>query len=259
MKILITGANGFVARSLVKGLANHSVTAVTRADLDLEDTKAVEAFFADRHYDTVIHTAVRGGSRLNPNEDSAVAYSNLLMYHNITRNEASFDRFISFGSGAELDPTTPYGLSKHFIRESMQLNPKCFNIRIFAVFGEDELDTRFIKSNIVRYLNKQPMEVHQDRVMDFYYIEDLVSMVRWVVESEQPHSQELECSYRRRVSLLQLANMINKLDSHKVEVNIHHTGQGSAYHGVRTPTLYPLVGLEQGIKNVYAYLKNKNK
>lgn len=255
MKILITGANGFVARNLVKGLADHDVTAITRVDLDLEDTKAVETFFADKHYDTVIHTAISGGSRLNPNEDAAVAYNNLRMHYNILRNEASFNRFISFGSGAELDPVTPYGLSKHFIRESMQLNPKCFNIRIFAVFGEDELDTRFIKSNVMRYINKEPMEVHQDKLMDFYYIEDLVSMVRWVVESQQPHSQDLECSYRRRVSLLQVADVINKLDSHKVKVNVHHDGQGPRYCGVYVPAIYPLVGLEQGIRNVYNYLK----
>jgi nucleoside-diphosphate-sugar epimerase len=57
--------------------------------------------FQDKYFDLVIHTAVRGGSRLNPLDGPDVVLSNLLMYDNLMRCRDKFDRFIHFGSGAE--------------------------------------------------------------------------------------------------------------------------------------------------------------
>ena len=172
-------------------------------------------------------------------------------------NEAHFGRFISFGSGAELVADTPYGLSKHFIRESMQLRPKCINVRIFAVFGEDELDTRFIKSNIKRYLDREDMKIHQNKRMDFFYIADLVSLVRWLVELNEPIFDEIECSYVEQPTLVDVANMINELGTYKVGLEIDQPEMGTPYGGLHVPMPFPLVGLENGIRNVYTYLKSQ--
>lgn len=257
MKILITGANGFVARNLIKGMADHDVTAITRADVDLVDREAVDALFADKYFDLVIHTAINGGSRLNPIEGPSVFMENMRMHYNLMSNEQSYGRFISFGSGAELAADTPYGLSKHFIRESMQTKPKCVNVRIFAVFGEDELDTRFIKSNIKRYLDHEDMKIHQDKQMDFFYMDDLVSLVRWVAELDQLLFNEIECSYTEQLTLQQIATVINELGNYKVGIEIEQSGTAKPYGGMHIPMPFPLVGLEGGIKRVYAYLKSQ--
>jgi hypothetical protein len=37
-------------------------------------------------------------------------------------------------------PTDPYGLSKHIINQLMAPEPEDLNIRIYAVFDENELD-----------------------------------------------------------------------------------------------------------------------
>ena len=257
MKILVTGGNGFIARNLIKGLLGHDITAISRHDVNLLHEDEVDCFFKDKYFDVIIHTAINGGSRLNLLEDSHVFMDNMLMYYNLIKNEKSFGKFISFGSGAELEPNTPYGLSKYFIRESMQLKPKCFNIRIFAVFGEDELDTRFIKGNIKRYLAHNDIQVHQDKQMDFFYIQDLVSLVRWVIESKELSINEIECSYPEHFTLTEVAKIINDLDTHEVNINVEELGPGKSYCGTYLPIPFPLTGLKQGIKNVYKVLKNE--
>ena len=257
MKILITGGNGFIAKNLIKGLSDHDVTAISRHDINLLHENEVDCFFKDKYFDVIIHTAINGGSRLNPQEDPHIFMDNMLMYYNLIKNEKSFGKFISFGSGAELEPNTPYGLSKYFIRESMQLKPKCFNIRIFAVFGEDELDTRFIKGSIKRYLDHNDIQVHQDKQMDFFYIQDLVSLVKWAIESKELPINEIECSYPEHFTLTEVANIINDLDTHKVNINIEELGLGKSYCGTHLPIPFSLIGLKQGIKNVYKILKNE--
>lgn len=258
MKILITGANGFIAKNLIKGLSDHELTTITRADFDLIDKEAVDSFFANKYFDVVIHTAIQGGSRLKPDEDSSVFVNNMQMYYNLMSNEDSFGRFISFGSGAEIKPTTLYGLSKHFISLLMKYNPKCFNIRIFAVFGEDELDTRFIKSCIRRYLNRQPMEIHQNKLMDFFYIEDLVSMVKWVISVKELRIREMDCSYTDQLTLAHIATLVNGLDDYEVDIDIQEPELGDPYCGTCLPRPFRLVGLKNGITNVYNHMKNSS-
>lgn len=257
MKILVTGGNGFIAKNLIKDLSDHDITSIGRHDVNLLHENEVDCFFEDKYFDVIIHTAINGGSRLNPLEGSHVFMDNMIMYYNLMKNEKSFGKFISFGSGAEIEPTTPYGLSKYFIRESMQLKPKCFNIRIFAVFGEDELDTRFIKGNIKRYLTHNDIQVHQDKQMDFFYIQDLVSLVRWVIESKELPLNEIECSYPEHLTLTEVAKIINDLDTHKVNINVEELGLGKSYCGTHLPIPFSLIGLKQGIKNVYKVLKNE--
>ena len=64
MKILITGGNGYIAKSLVKELGEYNITTISRKDFDLCDSIATNNWFKDKEFDIVIHTAVRGGSRL---------------------------------------------------------------------------------------------------------------------------------------------------------------------------------------------------
>ena len=154
-KILITGGNGYIAKLLHKNLVpKHNITSITRQDFDLTNKKATDKWFEGKFFDVVIHTAIKGGSRLKQ-DDGDIFYQNLQMFYNLYYNKHCFGKLIHFGSGAELgNPIDPYGLSKKIINDLTKPEPNFYNIRIFAVFDENELDTRFIKSNIKRYLNK---------------------------------------------------------------------------------------------------------
>jgi len=256
MRILITGGNGYIAKKVAEGLKEHDVTLITRADLDLTDENACRLYFYNKSFNVVIHTAIEGGSRLKE-ETEKVMENNLRMYYNIQKFINPHTRFISFGSGAELGhPTDYYGLSKHIIAKSMLAKPNCFNIRIYAVFDYDELDTRFIKSNVTRYANKEDMVIHQNKFMDFFYMDDLISVIKYYIKEENP-LKEFNCTYLESRTLLQIAEMINHLDKHRVGISVLKDGLGEGYIGKWDGLVLPLVGLEQGIMNTYNIIKSQ--
>jgi GDP-L-fucose synthase len=256
MEILITGGNGYIARSLYDALKyKHSVVSVNRNTFDLTNKEATDTFFKHKLFDVVIHCAVKGGSRLKQ-DDSSIIDDNLIMYYNLLNNKDHFNKLIHFGSGAELSAqNTPYGLSKHVIRQSILDKENFYNLRVFAVFDENELDTRFIKANIKRYINKEPIQVHQDKYMDFIYMPDLVKIVEYYINNQTP-PKEINCIYNIVYSLTGIAQIINNLDEYKVEVKIEN-GAGTSYSGDGNILSTDFIGLKQGIKEIYNKLKNK--
>ena len=262
LSILLTGGNGFIAKNLKRSLAgSYDITSVTRSDFNLLDREAVSKYFADKYFDVVIHTAIVGGSRLKLDQ-SDVLLHNLVMHYNLVANSDKFDRFISFGSGAELNlPLDPYGLSKHVIAESVKLlGKKAINIRIFAMFGEDEPETRFIKSNIKRYIERKALVIHQDKYMDFYYVEDLITLVDWLISNSEKNNREftlstVDCKYSTNYKLSDIAGIINELDDYRVKVEVNELNLGKPYIGAYTELPFSVAGLEKGIKSVYNKLK----
>lgn len=255
MKILITGGNGYIAKGLSSRLSDkYDITTITRQDFDLTNYTQTTKWLEDKHFDIVIHTAAVGGERLVA-DDESIVNQNLLMYYNLISLEDHFDRFITFGSGAELTmPWDPYGFSKRIIAESMANRDKYYNLRIRAVFDENELDTRFIKGNLLRYINHEPMVIHQNKYMDFFYMEDLVSLVDYYITAKDP-VQEVDCCYNYNLTLSEIANCINTLGNHSVEIKTQVEGMGNAYVGNYLPVLRPLVGLKESINIVYNKLK----
>jgi len=258
MKILITGGNGYIAKSLVSKLDN--TISITRKDFNLIDREATNKWFENKYFDVVIHTAVVGGSRLKK-DNGDTFYQNIQMFYNLLNNKHCFNKLIHFGSGAELNmPNDPYGLSKNVISKIIDIESNFYNIRIFGVFDENELDTRFIKNNIKRYINKQPIEIHQDKLMDFFYMKDLVELVKYYIHKDNP-PKNIDCTYEINPDLLNtyylsdIANIINNLSDYKVEINIGES-KGADYVGYLNPLNIKWVGLEQGIKETYKQIKN---
>jgi UDP-glucose 4-epimerase len=99
------------------------------------------------------------------------------------------------------------------------VNPCCYNIRIYGVFDENELDTRFIKNNIKRYINRESLKIHQNKIMDFFYMEDLVTLVKHYI-SETHLPKNVDCSYDYNHSLYDIAHMINNLSDYKVDIEL---------------------------------------
>ena len=256
MKILITGAKGYVGKSIYSSISNiYDVTAISRQDLDLTDTKNVIKWFEDKIFDIVIHCAVIGGSRLQ-SDSYEVLDKNLNMYYNLLQCKCQYKKFIHFGSGAELeDRNNPYGLSKHIIRQSILEKDNFYNLRIFGVFDENEIDTRFIKANIKRYINKEQIIIHEDKCMDFIYMPDLLKIVNYyIINKNVP--KEVNCTYNTIYTLTKIAQVINDLNDYKVDVNVI-SSNGKNYHGDGNNLNIQFIGLKEGIKQVYEKLKNK--
>jgi|TARA_R110002153_G_scaffold216637_1_gene369145 nucleoside-diphosphate-sugar epimerase len=257
MKILITGKNGYIAKSLMKALSpNYNITSIGREDFELLDINAVEEWFNGKYFDLVIHTAVVGGNRLIP-ENVDMFSKNIMMYDNLMKCRDKFDRFIHFGSGAEVKHNTPYGFSKRIINKMMKSDPGSINIRIYSVFDENELDQRFIKSSIQKYINREDIIIHQDKKMDLFYMKDLISLVEWHIgKGDKSYVYDsITCNYLEKNTLFQVANMINNLDEHKVNIKIENDGVGDDYCEPYSVLPFKLIGLEEGIKETYNKLK----
>lgn len=267
--ILITGCNGYVARNITKQLNSYNITLIDRNSLDLLDSDQTKNFFKDKYFDAVIHTATSGGSRLAEDQND-VFYKNCLMHQNLLENSPSFDKYISFGSGAELDrrynidesadfrcayPIDPYGMSKNFIAKSGLLYLNFYNIRIFNVFNFDELPTRMIKANIMNYMNQKSIVIHQDKYMDFFFMDDLCKIVKFVIESDVKQ-KTINCSYKNKYKLSDIAKIINNLSFYDVDVIIENQTQGLDYYGDYNLHLFDinLSGLELGIVDTYERL-----
>lgn len=265
MKILITGGAGYIGSSLNNYLStceDMEVTCVTRSHFDLADSKQTHAFFRDKYYDVVIHCAVVGGSRLK-NDSWQVLDQNLMMYYNLLSNRGSYERLIHFGSGAEMySPNTPYGCSKGVISHSITNDSQFFNIRIFAVFDENELNSRFIKSCLTNYIRKQPMVIYKNRYMDFFYMKDLVEVVKYYVRDPDPSFKEYNCSYlsdRNLQTLENIANYVNTLDNYTVPIENNQYFMDTDYitRSFQNIKEIKYIGLHAGIQETYHKLKTR--
>ena len=176
------------------------------------------------------------------------------MYYNLVDNEFHFNKLIYFGSGAE-KLNTFYGLSKKVINESIQNKDKFYNIRILNVFDENELDYKFIKSNIKKYMNNQDIEIFQNKYMDFFYMPDFITLINYCINNNIP--KVIDCSYNYSSTLYNVAQIINNLDTYKVNINMKEWDMAPPFNGNFIDLGLKFIGLEQGIKNVYNKLKNE--
>lgn len=254
MKILITGGRGYIASSLYEFFCTkHEVTIVNRTHFDLSNYEQSKHFFKNRYFDVVMHCAISGGSRL-VEDTTDVVDNNLKMYYNLLSNRDHYGKLLNFGSGAELNnPDSFYGASKSIISRSIKDKPGFYNIMIYAVFGHKELSTRFIKSNIKRYIAGEPIQVSSNRRMTFFYIDDLCRLVERVME---PYADHLNwASYSQNYSLMEVANIINTLSDHRVEIHNHGMNQYDYISPQTCNYSIDLVELEEGLRMTYEKLK----
>jgi hypothetical protein len=123
------------------------------------------------------------------------------------------------------------------------------------VFDENELNTRFIKANILRYLKNDPMMI-QDKRMTFFYMKDLIMLVKHYINTDNAKLiKECDCAYVAEYSLFEIANMINELGDYKVPIYMDIQTQQDYTSKYNAPYGLNHIGLQQGIRDVYNKLK----
>ena len=274
MNILITGGDGFIARELTYYFNRddeHKIFIRSKYELPLLDSKKVDLWFDwnAKEIDAIIHTAAIGGSRLK--EDGVnVFYDNVEIWRNISRNAKKHNLLLfNFTSGAEGDGNiqlglhNPYGTAKALISSFIKEIPEnVVNLKVWNCFGKYGKDTRFIEGNINNYIAHKPFEIHEDKLFDFFYSEDIYKIIQYfLIEKEDKgmvKSKKISCVYPEVLSLTNVAKIINNLADYRVE--IPKTLEWKAcYCETNLSNRYrflDFVGLEKGIEAVYDYRRN---
>ena len=269
MKILLTGATGFLGRNISRHFTDLDITELNSKSLDLTDGKQVRQFFKESDgFDTVIHCAIKGGKRTDT-ESMQSYFDNVDMAFNILDNKQYFSKLINFCSGAaygrryDIDqakesliknryPTDYYGMAKAAIAKNV-LKHGFYNLRIFACFNNDEPESRFIKTCIRNIKNGEPIVIPQDKYFDFFYAKDVNIVIEKILQEHPLPHKDINLSYRNKLKLSELALII----SHKMNAGGSISVKESGLNYTGDPTNLeqlnlPLIGLDKALDEYIA-------
>ena len=251
-KVLITGGNSFIAKSIIDRLGNdkkYSFTCLSRETLDLLNTKKVYNCLRENRFDVVIHTATYDAApEFSTKDPKLVLENNLKMFFNIARCSEYFKKMLFFGSGAEFGrenwipkateeyfdqnmPDDQYGLSKYIMTQYALSSKKIFNLRLFGLFGEyDDWRYRFIPNICCKAVLDLPIVVKQNARFDYLYIDDLIKVIEWFIHNKPKHKVYNICS-GNVYDYKTLANKILKISSKKLDIVIQKNDLKCEYSG----------------------------
>jgi nucleoside-diphosphate-sugar epimerase len=205
MKVLVTGASGFVGRALVEELrhadAAYEVHPLGRQDGDLSQEGVAEAAVADARPDVVVHGAARIGVVRCEDEPELAVRSNVLATALVARAAAAHGArlvYLStsdvYGSAAVADEETPpapeslYALTKLWGEQAAALYApdRLAVLRLANPYGPG-VDAGQAKGAVPTMLRqadaREPILVFRGEARAFCWIGDVVRAIRLVLEA----------------------------------------------------------------------------
>ena len=246
MKVLVTGAGGFIGRNLVAHFSTrHRVAAPARNELDLLDTVTVRSYLERQRFDVVVHAA---GARSNRAVGVApdMLGRNCRMFFNLARNPHAFGRMLFLSSGAVYDrscvpplvteeqfdervPGEDYGLSKYVCAQSIRPDGKVYELRLFGVFGPyEDWRVRFISNACCRAVWDLPVVIRQNVFFDYLDVADLACVLERFFSGGFRY-RHYNLTSGRRVDLKTLAAEVVEASGKQLEIVVRQEGLGSEY------------------------------
>lgn len=278
MKILLTGSGGFIGKNLKSYFQDKYELLTPRSfELDLTSESAVKDYFSKNDIDFVVHCGSTGGARGIADRDSTVE-DNLAMVDNILKYKKDGVRVILFGSGAMYDksralhkvpessigdvlPQDLYGKSKMMIAQKIKDRDDVLCLNIFACYGYGEKENRFPSYAINCVLNNKPIEINQNVVFDYLFVEDMQRIIEYFIENK-PSDNIINITPTDSISLLEISEIVNGFSDKKVEIIIKNPVMNNEYTGDNTllkknfPSLV-FTTAKDGLKKLYEYNKTQ--
>src|SRR3989338_5784267 len=280
MNILITGSKGFVGRGLVElFLANNKYTVLTpvKSELNLANSEDVDEYFKNNRVDVIIHGATT--SMIGKSYPSETCENNLRMFFNLQRNLMPSMKMISLGSGSEYArsrwhkkiteeyfdkhiPGDSHSYSKYliskYIRDTDSGN--LIHLRLFGVFGKYEgYLYKFISNAIVKSLLGMPRVINQNVSYEYLYITDLHKIIEYFI-NHKAKNKIFNVTPTESIDLVKIANIIQKISGHNIEIQVLNDGIGVEYSGDNKRLLseigdFQFISYEAAIADLYEYYK----
>lgn len=282
LKVLVTGASGFVGRNTVEQLSaagKYDVFACTDQVADLRDPAAVKRVLGELSPDCVVNCAAVGGTRKTGYDQGGgdVASVNLSIFFNLVRALPPGARLLQLGSGAEYDfrayrakmdeayfdanvPSDPYGFSKYVMSKYAAQAGNITVLRIFGIFGKYEDYTfKFISNAVVKNLLGQPIVINQNVLFDYLYINDFVRVLEKFI-GHQPAHAHYNVTPGESIDLLSLAALVNRAGEKQTEVRVLNPGLNREYTGSNARLLAEFPGFKftpyaEAVKELYGYYR----
>jgi nucleoside-diphosphate-sugar epimerase len=279
--IILTGASGFLGSEFKSRLPEKLneqfvLHTPTSSELNLLDEVSVDNYFRTfmDPVQVVIHCAGIVPKKWDEQEPGTM-YKNILMFELLRKHHKGY--IINMSSGAAHDrgkdiikfgidhnPTDEYGLSKSILE---RLEPEyTMHLRLYGVFGPSEQDSRMIKGNLKKYINREHITINQDCKIDYFSIYDLVEILANIVNQDNYDWKYLmEVGYGEYTTLSEVARIINSVSTYKVPIEIKESGWSKSYynnsediaHYASINTEVSLLGLEKSITKMYRELLNE--
>jgi len=273
MRLLITGGQGFIARSLVNELSKskkYTIFAPSRNELDLLDDSALNVFFLNNDIDIIIHTANKASIIT-----SEIVEENLRMFFNIVQYASKVERIIHLGSGAEYSKNTPivnvtedqadgplpkdgYGFYKSVCSRYIQQSNNIVNLRIFGCYGElEDYTNKFISNAIIKNILHQPININQNVYFDYIYIDDLIDIITYFIHNK-PKYKVYNASSGSEIDLLCLANIVNEVGTYSSKIKVVNQELNNEYTSNNSLLLSEITSLTltphlKAIQKMYDY------
>ena len=248
--LLLTGGSGFIGKNIQESFLNdkYKILAPGRKELDVFDTKSVDAFFVNHQIDTVIHCAVKPGHR-NAADHSNLFLTNTRMFFNLERHKDKYEKMLTIGSGAIYDmqnyrskmkeeewttfiPSDEHGFCKYVCEKVIEHSVNIYDLRVFGIFGKyEDYAIRFISNAICKALFDLPITIKQNRKFDYLYVNDLMPVLEWFIENT-PKYTSYNITPDKSISLYELACIIRETAGKAyLPITIAEEGMGLEYSG----------------------------
>ena len=245
-KVLITGSGGFIGRNLKEMLSrDYEIFSPSHQQLELTSEEEVTNYLRENNFDTIVHCAAKGVTREMRN-DSLAFEQNLRMFFNLTKNEKYYKKLINLGSGAEYNKENPlrkvsekdfglsvpkdlYGFYKYICSNYIE-NTKnnITNLRVFGVFGKYEDLSRFISESLCKYILNQPIEINQNVIFDYLYINDLTKIIKLFIENKVKY-KSYNIGTGKSIDLITIADKIKKIGNKEMNILVKKRGINKEY------------------------------
>ncbi|WP_413854000.1 NAD-dependent epimerase/dehydratase family protein [Candidatus Ruminimicrobium bovinum] len=278
--VLITGSGGFIGKNLKEYLKDKYNLLTPRSfEIDLTNLKQVEKYFEENKIDFIIHCASTGGARGIADKDTTVE-DNVAMVDNILKYKCDDTRVILFGSGAMYDksrnlhkvkedeignfvPEDLYGKSKMLIAEKIKNRKDVLMLNIFACYGYGEKESRFPTYTIKRVIENKTIEINQNVIFDYLWVEDMEKIVHHFIEYK-PKNNIINITPTKSISILEIAKIVNGFENNKVDIIIKNKVMNNEYTGDNSILLSEIPNIKftdvkQGLKNLYNYYSSQIK
>lgn len=276
LNILLTGSGGFIGKNLKNYLQNKYKLLTPRSfELDLCDEAAVKEYFEQNNIEFIIHCGSIGGARGLADKDTTVE-DNLKMVENLIKYKEKECKIILFGSGAMYGksrnlhkvkeseiggfiPEDLYGQSKLRISELVKKRDDILMLNIFACYGYGEKENRFPSYAINQNLKHLPIEINQNVVFDYLWVEDMQQIIEHFIEHKEKN-KIINITPINSCSLLDIANIVNEISDYQSEIIIKNPILNNEYTGDNGLLLQNIENmkftpLSDGIKKLYEYNK----